>query len=296
MPANRNNKPPKPPPAAKPAEPPKAQAAYEQIQPEMAALSADSLGKINVDISQAVSITLGVLPGLLFLRPAMAKLPDFEIAHFDKLETYALGAWYAHLLALPPASATNPVQLLLEEASALRLLLLSDAEALAARKHLDLDSVREIRKGQGNLDIANDLVALSALLGASWAKIEGKTAATAEEVHRAGDLGPLLIAALGVREHGTTATPAEAADRKVRAFTLFTAAYDQVRRAVFYLRWNEGDADSLAPSFYKGRGGGRPASASVAKEDPAGQGSGEGAAPAEPAAGGGAEGEKKGGK
>jgi hypothetical protein len=43
---------------------------------------------------------------------------------------------------------------------------------------------------------------------------------------RAGDLGPLRIAALGVGEHGATATPAEAADRKVRAFTLFTAAYD----------------------------------------------------------------------
>ena len=300
MPANKNKNPATPPPAAKPPEPPKAQASYELIKPEMAALSPESLGKINVDVSQAVSISLGVLPGLLFLRPAMAELPDFEIAQFDKLETYALGAWYAHLLALPPASATNPVQLLLEEASELRLVLLSDAEALATRGHLDLKSVQDIRKGQGNLDIANDLVALSALMGASWAKIESKTAATADEVHRAGDLGPLLIAALGVREHGVTATPAEAADRKLRAFTLFTAAYDQVRRAVSYLRWNEGDADSLAPSFYKGRGGGRPASASAAKEDAAGQGSGEGAAPAEPAAGGvqggGAEGEKKGGK
>ncbi|MFS8069892.1 MAG: hypothetical protein ACMG6S_26300, partial [Byssovorax sp.] len=56
-------------------------------------------------------------------------------------------------------------------------------------------------------------------------------------------------------------TPAEAADRKLRAFTLFTNAYDQVRRGVMYLRWDEGDADSLAPSLYKGRGGPRGASA-----------------------------------
>ena len=172
--------------------------------------------------------------------------------------------------------------------------------ALAARGLLDPASVQEIRTGQGNLDIANDLVALCASLGASWAKIENKTAATAEEVHRAGDLGPLLLAALGVREHGTTATPAEAADRKVRAFTLFTTADDQTRRAVCYLRWNEGDADSLAPSLYKGRGGSRSAGASAANGDGAGQGSGEVAAPAEPSAGGapggGAEGEKKGGK
>jgi hypothetical protein len=293
MPANKNKKPAHPPPAARPGEPPKAEAAFELIKPEMAKLSPESFGKINLDISQAVSLALGVLPGLAFLRPAMVKLPDFEIAHFDKLETYALGAWYAHLLALPPASAANPVQLLLEEASDLRGRLLGDAEALAARGLLDLDSVQAIRKGQGNMDTANDLVALSALMGASWEKIENKTAASAEEVHRAGDLGPLLIAALGVRDHGAAATPAEAADRKVRAFALFTGAYDQVRRAVSYLRWNEGDADSLAPSLYKGRGGSRGASAAKgeggAEADPAEPGAGE-------APGGGDGGEKKGGK
>jgi hypothetical protein len=242
VPKNKNKVPVKPPAAARPGSPPKAEAAYTEMKAEMAQLAPDSLGKVNLDISQAVSIALGVLPGLQSFRPAMAKLPDFDIAQFDKLETFALGAWYTHLLALPPASATNPVQVLLEEATDLRNSLLSDAEALAARGLLDADSVREIRKGHGNMDIANDLVALSALMGASWDKIENKTAATPVEVHRAGDLGPLLIAALGVREHAVTMTPVEAADRKLRAFTLFTGAYDQVRRAVSYLRWNEGDA------------------------------------------------------
>src|SRR5512132_3793744 len=97
-----------------------------------------------------------------------------------------------------------------------------------------------------------------------------------------------------MREHGTTVKPAEAAFRKARAFTLFVTADDQGRRAVTYLRWNEGDADSLAPSLYKGRGGSR--GASTAK----GEGSGEGTKAAEPAAGeapvGGVGGEKPGGK
>jgi hypothetical protein len=278
MPATKPKAPANPPPAVRPAEPPKAEAAFALIKAEMASLRPDDLGKINIDISQAVSLVLGVLPGLTALRPEIAKLPDFDMAHFDKLETYALGAWFAYLLALPPASPSNPVQPLLEEASDLRLRLLSDAEALATRGHLDLESVQTIRAGKGNLDTANDLVALSALMSASWPKIENKTAATAEEVHRAGDLGPLLIAALGVREHGITATPAEAADRKLRAFTLFATAYDQVRRAVSYLRWNKGDADSLAPSLYRGRGGSR--SPSAAKGETSGDG-----APPDPAAG-----------
>jgi hypothetical protein len=278
MPATKTKLAPKAPSPVKPAEPPRAAAAFAAIQPEMLELLPENLAKINIDIPQAVSIALGVLPGLAFLRPTIAELPDFKIDHFDKLETYALGAWYAHLLALPPASASNPLQPLLEEATKLRANLLSDAEALATRGHLDPEAVQVIRAGHGQVDTANDLVALSALMGSKWDEIATKTAATAEEVHRAGDLGPLLLAALGVREHSATATPAEAADRKVRAFTLFTVAYDQLRRAMLYLRWNEGDADLLAPSLYKGRGGSR--SASAAKD--AGR---EEAATAEPATG-----------
>jgi hypothetical protein len=45
-------------------------------------------------------------------------------------------------------------------------------------------------------------------------------------------------------------------------------AYDQTRRAVIYLRWNEGDADTIAPSLYKGRGG-RAASSNDPATEPA---------------------------
>lgn len=96
MPASRPRSPAKTPVAAKPAQPSKAQAAFELIKPEMARLDPGSLGKVNTDISQAVSIAPGVLPGLAFLRPEMAKLPGFEIAYLDKLETCWLPpvAWY----------------------------------------------------------------------------------------------------------------------------------------------------------------------------------------------------------
>ncbi|WP_437980893.1 hypothetical protein [Sorangium sp. So ce117] len=49
--------------------------------------------------------------------------------------------------------------------------------------------------------------------------------------------------------------PTEAADRRARAFSLLVHAYDQTRRAVAYLRWDEEDADTIAPSLYKGRTG-----------------------------------------
>jgi len=131
---------------------------------------------------------------------------------------------------------------------------LSDAEALARRKLIDASVVSDIRAGQGHVDMANDLVALSALFSNNWDEIQGKTAATEAEVARAGKLGPLILAALGMREQGAAVAPAEAAARKARAFTLFVRAYDETRRAVSYLRWPERDADEFAPSLYKGRG------------------------------------------
>jgi hypothetical protein len=42
---------------------------------------------------------------------------------------------------------------------------------------------------------------------------------------------------------------------RARAFTVFSRAYDQVRRAAMFLRWNEGDPDAIVPSLYAGRGG-----------------------------------------
>ncbi|XXY49002.1 hypothetical protein WME91_54245 [Sorangium sp. So ce269] len=58
---------------------------------------------------------------------------------------------------------------------------------------------------------------------------------------RAGEIGPQLLAALGLREHGKGPGPTEAADKRARAFSLLVHAYDQTRRVVSYLRWNKGE-------------------------------------------------------
>ncbi|WP_437487723.1 hypothetical protein WME75_07390 [Sorangium sp. So ce1014] len=262
----------------KPGATPQAAAAFDKTLAEIEALSPDRLIAINLDIPRMVSQVLGVLPGLVVLRSDIAeRLQKHDVALLDRLETYALAAWDAHLVWLSSGGAENALKPLVEEAVPLRENLLSDAEALARRGLLDAEAVAEIRAGQGHIDTANDLVALSALFSGSWSEIAGKTAATEKEVNRAGEIGPLLLAALGVREHGKGPGPTEAADKRARAFALLVHAYDQTRRAVAYLRWNEGDADTIAPSLYKGRGG-RSASSSDTAGAP------QDAAPAGPAA------------
>ncbi|WP_437662164.1 hypothetical protein [Sorangium sp. So ce1182] len=236
----------------KPAAPPRAAAAFNRIAPELSELSAAALAPINIDLPRAVALVLGALPGLAALRPAIVKqLPEHKIALLDKLELYALAAWYAHLIALPESGAGHAVKPLLDEALALRAKLLADADALARRGLLDPDAVDDIRAGEGHVDSANDLVALSALFNHSWPEIAGRTEATEDEVRRAGELGPKLLAALGVRELGPDAAVSDAADRRARAVALFVRAYEQTRRAVTYLRWDEGDAELIAPSLQR---------------------------------------------
>lgn len=232
-----------------------ARAAYQQVEGEFSSVSNADFVTINIDIPHAVSLVLGTIDGLAPLRKTIAEqLPKHNLESFDKLGTYALAAWYAHLLFLNETAPKSAVKELLEEAAPLRANLLRDAEAAAGRGLVPLKTIEEIRAGQGNIDTANDLVALSALFTDNWKSLQGKTAATLKEVARAGELGALLLSALGLREQ-TPMGPLPAADRRHRAFTLFWKAYHETRRAVSYLRWHEGDADELAPSLYKGRGG-----------------------------------------
>jgi len=239
----------------RPGSPEEAARALALVEREIAALDGDKLAAINVDIPRAVVTALGALPALMSLRPRIVEeMPRFPIASLDKLHTYALAAWYAHLLTLPPTEPENGDKALIDEATALRSDLLVAAEALAHRKLLDAKHVAQIRSGKGHIDTANDLVALATLFTNEWDAVEGKTAVTMAEIERAATLGPRLLATLGMRQQVQDRSPAQLADQRRRAFTLLVRAYDECRRAVTYLRWSEGDANKIAPSLYGSRG------------------------------------------
>lgn len=224
--------------------------ALAEIEAEMAALEPSQIARINVDIPRAVTTALGARPALFALRPRIVKeLPYFPIGSLDKLDTYALATWYAHLLSLPAPKTESAHKPLVFEASTLRNTLLVAADALAHRNILDPAQIAQIRRGQGHIDLASDLVALSTLFRNNWSDIEGKTTVRPAELERADVLGPELLAAIGVRENAPRGPVSQLADQRRRAFTLFARAYDDCRQAASYLRWKQGDAGKLAPAF-----------------------------------------------
>jgi len=76
---------------------------------------------------------------------------------------------------------------------------------------------------------------------------------TMAELDQAEDLSERLLHAVAMRENQSNAL-AEAIQKRLQVFTLLVNAYDQARRAIAFLRWQEGDLEEIAPSLYAGRG------------------------------------------
>ncbi len=251
--------------ASAPSAPNAAAAAFAKIEPEIAALKPDDIVPVTVDVSAAVTAVLSAVPKIREHRDEIAtQLPLHPIEQLDELATYAHGAWYAHLLHNYANGSPEAAKSMIDEAQKLREDLLIAAEALAHRGMLDADAVAAIRKGQGHADTAGDLTALAQLFQASWGKVSAKTAVEKTEVDRAAELGPAVMIALAVRKGGAQTKDTEG--QRTGAFSLLVKAYDSCRRALAYLRWAEGDADSIAPSLFKKRAGRKPGSGKKEEE------------------------------
>lgn len=224
-----------------------AAAAFEALKGEYAELPETSLVSINVDIPRAVAVILGAEPRVQALRPAIeAALKNPPTRAIEGLRQAALGAWYAHLITMPAKPSASAKELL-ERATPLRAKLLKAADALADAELVDATTVARIREGRGNIDMANDLVALSALFSQRWGVIQNKTAIAREQVDEAALLGPTLLVALA--EQPLPASNDASALRQ-RAFSLLVSLYDEIRRAVSFVRWAEKDVEAYAPSLY----------------------------------------------
>jgi len=228
--------------------------AFQQALPAAQQLAVKELIPINIDLPTTVTTTLGALPEILALRDRAKALPEFDVQHLDNLETYALAAMHAHGDYIAASAPPEALLALSEQATALRDTLYSDALALSNRGLISGEKLPDMKSVIGYKLLATDLIALSSLLRRSWDKISTKTAVTMNELDRAEILSDQLMSAVGTREQAP-AVVAEVIQQRQRMLTLLVKSYDQARRAITFLRWNEDDLETIAPSLYAGRTG-----------------------------------------
>lgn len=226
-------------------------AALDAVRPQLAALADGDLERINTNLRDNVISVLGALPNIRSLRSTIAaELPTFNLAAIDMLETLARAAGQAHADWVVAKTPSEPIVKMSEELTKIRAILVSDAEALAKRGLIDGSKLSTLKGPIGYTNVAFDVLSVISLLRANWDVVAANSAVKPDELVHAEQLVDRLNVAVGTKKV-SAAEISEAAKTRQRAYTLFVNAYDQVRRAVTYLRWGQVAAiEAIAPTLH----------------------------------------------
>ncbi len=223
--------------------------ALKLLRPQMDALTEAELVPINVDVTMAVSRALGVLPAVAAMRERIRTCcPQSDQDAIDQLEDRAYAASSANGAHETATTVPGEFDAVVTEVFDARNVLLQVGRGLVACNIIKAEQLGGLNGGRGYRESAADLIALTDLYSERWSAIEGRVPFQEGQVTHARAVAERLAAMVGVRElmpeHSTPT-----ADTRIRAFTLLDRAYDELRRAITYLRWREDDADVIAPSF-----------------------------------------------
>lgn len=233
--------------------------AYAKVRDELGAVPEEQLAPANVDVGEAIDIVKNALGRMAPLRERMAReLPSLDLASIDKLADYAGALAYTHARLTRPETVSSQVPAMYEEALSFRETVLAVGKVLAKLQLLDASLVDKAGANVGYRNVGYELFALCDNMLARYDSLAGRCALTREQLVRGRSLANQLLDAAAVRERSSAAKLAGTLERQ-RAYYLFARAYGEARRAITFLRWNEGDADEIAPSLYVNRNRGRKA-------------------------------------
>ena len=239
--------------------PPRYHEAFDRTKAERDAIAAEDLLTLNVDPQIAVTTTLTALPAIKAMRSRLiAEFSNFDVASFDKLEDYAIALSHANTVDLAAAPDATKFEALLQKCGQEREVLRADLNAAIARGHINGERMKELRGGAGARNVIVDTFILLQIARTDWAKLEGKTFITLEQLNRTQRATEDLNSAVAERDREPGQIN-EASEDRLRAFTLLARTHGKVRRGIQYLRDEFGDASDIMPSFYTGpaSGGGK---------------------------------------
>lgn len=229
---------------------PTAYEAYARCLPEMMALDKKSVQRVNLDVSAVVAKAFGVLPKIRSLRPEFERIyREFDWRLVDRLEEYARALLHAHTKFRTTCMPRNDPAGLVDEGKALRAVLLSCIEACAKRGFVHPSRFRRLKKTNGFLSLATDLGILVAVFSSETALMERQRLVEPADLVRAEELSRQLLEIAG-RRRRRRQNVQKASDVRARAFTLLMRNYERVRLAVQYMRFDQGDADKIAPTLF----------------------------------------------
>lgn len=210
------------------------------------------LEQINLDVMNIVTTVTGACHNIEAFRERIAKLPEFDMAQLDRLPTLAYALGFTHTRYLGALTPVGPVTALAAKVAHYRDLFVHGIQGLQQRELLPADAMKDFVGGKAYKVAAFETVTAAHMLRAQPPEVFALAGVTAEEIALGTSLAGELTEQLGRREIVPAGVTGVVRERQ-QAYTLVLRGYDEARRAVSYLRWREGDVDSIAPSLYAGR-------------------------------------------
>jgi hypothetical protein len=227
--------------------------AFERVRVEFEGMKRGDLLPLNIDPVGAAGRARFAVRQAESIRPTIAEcLPRFDLGRLERINLYALALIHSQSIFICAKSPPTRVRALLAEGVKLRAGFAEDISGLARRGHVPGIRHGVLRGTTGYANVAADLLALIALLRQYWALVSQKTAVTEAELQRADTIASELILARGMRDRLPDQLAQATLDRQ-KAFTLCANAYEPLRQALLFLRWEHGDGEKYAPSFFGAR-------------------------------------------
>ena len=232
-------------------------AAFDKTASVRAAMRPEDLKHWGLNAMYAIGKALWIAPRMAPFRAQMVALSGFDAAHLDWLADYARGLRFVHTEVVRRIERANQLPGLVDEGWKIRELLLDYAALLSKKGTVDPKVIEEVKKGSGHADLVLDLTVLVRELDSLPPAYTGPEApATQADLARAVQIADQVNTAMG---NGTDVdrNQAELVLERRKLGHLLVRAHSQIRRAMTYIRWDEGDVDQLVPSLYVA-GPGRP--------------------------------------
>lgn len=224
-------------------------AAYQKVRDEIHAVGT-KVEPFNLDIIHVAARSLAVSRIAKGLRDeAVVHLPTFDVTTFDRLPTYARALLFLYMPTKARRARKTNVREFVARLTHIRGCLLADLDAVGRRVQLGTLNY-DFGGNRTYTELIQDVSVLVVHLKNHWSLIEGKTGLQLSDLDQADQLADEFVSVLGCRKEPIYAATERALER-AQAFTLVVRTYEQVRRAVSFLRWD--DRDALAPSLYSGR-------------------------------------------
>ena len=225
--------------------------ALDSVKGELLLVPEKEVMPIRLDIPTVVTAVLGAAPEVQRYRSALvAVFGEADTAIIDRLELLARATGQAHTRYLA-ASGGSSLEALAKTVSDTRAHLVTEAKALMHRGVLEENALDGLVGGQAYRDQAFDVHQLVDIFLANEAAFGRFTALSRADVEQASADAEAFLTALGIRNQPDSGKLE--AQLRDRAYTVLVRTYDEVRRLLAFLRWEEGDADRIAPSLFAGR-------------------------------------------